>query len=176
MPIVRAWWRAPAAIATPSHAPIALWLAPALLALFAASNYLGLRTAGTFSMFSNLRTEAGESNHLLVPAEHPLVVADHQRDVIWIDALDPEIEEYEGRQLAGLGLPRFELARLVDRWRDEDVGPVRARLRDARGEVHEIPDLTRAPEWTAVDTWWPRWLLDFRPVQRDPRQPNACRW
>jgi len=39
----------------------------ALLALNAASPYLGLRTQATFTMFSNLQTEPGHWNHLLIP-------------------------------------------------------------------------------------------------------------
>lgn len=39
----------------------------ALLILNAATPYLGLKSASSFNMFSNLRTEAGRWNHLIVP-------------------------------------------------------------------------------------------------------------
>ena len=39
-----------------------------LLLFLGLSPYLGFRTEGSFSMFSNLRTEGGRSNHLLMPA------------------------------------------------------------------------------------------------------------
>ena len=45
--------------------PAALYAIPLALVLFGLTSYLGLRTAGNFSMFSNLRTETATSNHLL---------------------------------------------------------------------------------------------------------------
>ena len=60
-----------------------------LLLLFQGSqNYLGLSTAGTFSMFSNLRTEGGSSNHLILK-NNPLEVFDFQRDLVYIEKITP---------------------------------------------------------------------------------------
>jgi len=44
-----------------------LALGPALVLANALQPYLGLKTAGSFTMYSNLRTEGGEWNHLVVP-------------------------------------------------------------------------------------------------------------
>ena len=56
--------------------------APAVLfLLFTAANpYLGLRTTGAFTMFSNLRTEAGATNHLV--GHWPL--ADYQDELVLV--------------------------------------------------------------------------------------------
>jgi hypothetical protein len=55
----------------------------ACVLLTVASPYIGLWTRGSFTMFSNLRTEEGVSNHLFLPR---LMLFDHQDDfveVIW---------------------------------------------------------------------------------------------
>ena len=43
------------------------WLTVALITLNGISPYIGLKTTVAFTMFSNLRTEAGVANHLFVP-------------------------------------------------------------------------------------------------------------
>jgi mRNA-degrading endonuclease RelE of RelBE toxin-antitoxin system len=43
------------------------YLVLALMVLNGASPYLGLKTESSFSMYSNLRTEGGKSNHLFIP-------------------------------------------------------------------------------------------------------------
>ncbi len=45
----------------------AAWAAVALITLNGISPYIGLKTTVAFTMFSNLRTEAGVANHLFVP-------------------------------------------------------------------------------------------------------------
>lgn len=180
VPLLFAWRALPQPVlAAPSTAAVpigrGLWLAPAALALFASSNYLGLRTAGTFSMFSNLRTEGGFSNHLLIPADHPLVIGTFQRDLVWIDALDTRALLARD-SLAGMAVPRVELERHLATWRAGGASPVRAIIRDEHGIRHDLPDLTRAAAFIEPRHPWAMRLLDFRPVQPDPRRPNACRW
>lgn len=55
---------------------------PLLFLLNGANPYLGLKNIQALSMFSNLRTEAGQSNHLLIPASWQLF--DYQRDLVTI--------------------------------------------------------------------------------------------
>ena len=43
--------------------------------------YLGFRTAGNFTMFSNLRTEGTRSNYLLL-ARDPLKIGGYQANVV----------------------------------------------------------------------------------------------
>lgn len=64
------------------------------LCCFGLMPYLGLRTAGTFSMFSNLRTEGPRSNHLLL-ATNPLKRWGYQEDVVWILNLSPEVVDMD---------------------------------------------------------------------------------
>ena len=60
--------KAPPARPTFSFRPWPVLLVPLLTGLNGCSPYLGLKTETAFAMYSNLRTEGGQSNHLLVPA------------------------------------------------------------------------------------------------------------
>ncbi|MDX1627158.1 MAG: hypothetical protein R3345_00580 [Fulvivirga sp.] len=67
-----------------------------LLLIFNGLNpYLGLKTEYSFAMYSNLRTEAGQSNHLLIDNE--LKLFDFQEDLVFI--LDTNIEEIQDDQV-----------------------------------------------------------------------------
>lgn len=62
----------------------------ALLLLFASSNYLGLGTAGTFSMFSNIRTEGPVSNHWIL-GRNPLKCFGYQDDVVVVQEFPGDV-------------------------------------------------------------------------------------
>lgn len=65
------WIPAPAdgsRASTSIRSPI-MWVGIAALVLNAATPYLGVKTRAAFTMFSNLRTEPGHWNHLLVPEQ-----------------------------------------------------------------------------------------------------------
>jgi hypothetical protein len=68
--------------------PIQVYTFIILLLVQGSQNYLGLSTAGTFSMFSNLRTEGGSSNHILLK-NNPLEIFPFQKDLVYIDKIDP---------------------------------------------------------------------------------------
>ena len=57
-----------------------------LMPLFVFANgtlpYLGLKTENSYAMFSNLRTEGGETNHYVVPSN--VQIFDYQKDVVEI--------------------------------------------------------------------------------------------
>lgn len=60
----------------------ALVIFPSLLLIIGLQPYLGLRTQGSFSMFSNLHTEGGRNNHLFMPEW--LQLTGWQRDLVEI--------------------------------------------------------------------------------------------
>jgi hypothetical protein len=64
-----------------------MFVFPVLLLLHGLTSYLGLRTAGNFSMFSNLRTEGARSNHLLLGG-NPLKLWGYQEDVVRFIRID----------------------------------------------------------------------------------------
>jgi len=84
--------------AAPGRLAAAPMLGPALVLLSGIAPYLGLGTDRAFSMYSNLRTEGGVSNHLVVPAA--LQMFSYQRDLIRIlRSSDPELERLAAERL-----------------------------------------------------------------------------
>lgn len=66
-----------------------LALAIGLLVFNAASPYLGLKTQTSFNMFSNLRTEAGRWNHVLVP--EAVRIFDYQDGLIEVTGSNDDV-------------------------------------------------------------------------------------
>ena len=62
--------------------PAWLYLFPGILFLSALSPYLGLKTESSIAMFSNLHTEGGRTNHLLL--DPPPYLFDYQRDLVTV--------------------------------------------------------------------------------------------
>jgi hypothetical protein len=62
--------------------PLPAILGPVLILVAGMSPYLGLGTDRALSMYSNLRTEGGRSNHFLLPAG--LQVVPYQRDLVQV--------------------------------------------------------------------------------------------
>ena len=148
-------------------------LAFALLLLFhGLSGYLGMRTAGNFSMFSNLRTEGARSNHLLL-GDNPLKIWSYQEDVVKILRLDQNIWiGHNSGPLEGNALPIVEFRKLVHLWTKANMTvPITFSY---RGTVHTSSDIVRDPVWAAHERSWAMRLMDFRIIQEDG--PNRCRW
>ena len=68
--------------------PIQIYPFIILLLFQGSQNYLGLSTAGTFSMFSNLKTEGGSSNHILLK-NNPIEIFPFQKDLVYINEIIP---------------------------------------------------------------------------------------
>ncbi len=138
----------------------------ALVVAFALLPYIGLRTGGVFNMFSNVRTELGESNHYLIP---DITVFGHQDDVVEI--LETDLW-WKGEPLEGMAWPviEFEDFRLgVAGW--EEPASMTYRY---QGVEYVTNDL--AAEQPVGDVGWlERTVLEFRPIQLDG-PPNRCRW
>jgi hypothetical protein len=96
-----------------------LWVGIAALVLNAATPYLGIKTRAAFTMFSNLRTEPGHWNHLVIP--------ESVRVFHWLDGGDVRFLEVSDPGLVEL---------LAD-WRAEHVP-----LLGARRLVADFPDAT----------------------------------
>ena len=121
---------------------------PLGLLLFGLTSYFGLRTAGNFSMYSNLRTEAGRSNHLVL-GDNQLKWASYQDDVVRIVDIGngAKIRRYLNRwgKLEGNLLPLVEFRKLLLKWRKErkvipDDGGIQGRP-DGDGRHHAAPGL-----------------------------------
>ena len=66
-----------------------LWVGIVVLVLNAATPYLGVKTRAAFTMFSNLRTEPGHWNHLVVPESVRVFGWLDGGDVRFLDTDDP---------------------------------------------------------------------------------------
>lgn len=142
-----------------ASAPVLLFLA------FTAVNpYLGLRTTGAFTMFSNLRTEGPGSNHLVLDGLH---LTDHQNRLFIMESSnaaamaalaedDQAINESTLRQLGMITDGYTIVGSFADD--GERITWTEQRSEELVGEM----------------TWFERWLLSFRPVALDgqPRCGN----
>ncbi|MER7559116.1 HTTM domain-containing protein [Nocardioides sp. NPDC126508] len=86
-----------------------LWAVTLLVLVNGSLPYLGFKTQTSFTMFSNLWTEDGRTNHWFIsPA---LQIGDYQGDLVEIvETDDPELAEIAA---AGHSLTRFELERAL---------------------------------------------------------------
>jgi hypothetical protein len=143
------------------------WVLPCVVLLNGLNPYLGLRTQLSFSMFSNLRTEGGISNHLFMP-RRIFSLAGYQEDLVEIlESDDADFAEYQKQQLL---LPYFEFRRMMSGIEDVRVTYLRA------GQQHTFEckdghcnDAELAQPYSGLV----RRLLYFRPVDKGPRM--LCR-
>lgn len=70
-------------LTAPARTPLWPLALPLLYFLSCLSPYVGLKTESAITMFSNLHTEGGETNHLLFPT--PPYMFDYQRDLVKIE-------------------------------------------------------------------------------------------
>lgn len=141
--------------------PLWLYLIPLTLFAVSASPYIGLRTEATIAMFSNLHTEGGITNHLLI--RQPPYLFPYQRDVALIRAAsDPAMQRLadRGQGLVMLSLQEY-LRRHPQHWVTYDMG-----------KVHHEKVSAASPDLPAPANWWERTFLIFKTV--DYARPKVC--
>ena len=154
--------------------PMFLYIFPVLLLLFGMSSYVGLRTAGNFSMFSNLRTEGNGSNHLLL-RNNPIKIWAYQEDVVRIIEIDDEygaVIHHYGRFRRGYELPVIEFRKWIYVW--TQAGFEVPLTIEYRGKIYSTKDIVKDPVWRTDERTWEMVLMDFRAIQPDGH--NLCRW
>ncbi len=146
-----------------------------LLFVFGFSNYLGLRTAGTFSMFSNLTTEGKTSNHILL-GSNPFKIWGFQEDTVEVVFADPPVEGfYRHMPYAKQKIPVIEFSRLLDKVKDRRsmIAPMqviynkKSYYTEDAGFDKEFREIFEVP-------WWQKKLMKFRFIQPSP--PQYCHW
>lgn len=166
-----------------SFRPFVLLLAPLLAFANGVTPYVGLKTVSNYSMFSNLHTEDGTSNHLL-PGVTALQLADYQRDTVTVVGMEfpPQSADltHLRRQVRWMSedppvrIPWLELRRSVMLWQDAGISGVRlAYLHD--GPPRVVDDATKDPVLAAPLPWWQRHLLAFRAIDSG-WGADICRW
>ena len=151
------------------------WATVGFLVFFAMNNYLGLRTAGTLSMFSNLTTEGERSNHFLL-GSNPIKIFGFQEDVIEVLESDRRIRNRFRRALReGNKVPKIEFARIVERVQSRNFRSIDLTVR-YEGQVYTTSDLANSEEFATVFDvpWWQKKYFQFRRIQPEP--PQRCCW
>lgn len=150
-----------------------MFIWPALLLLHGSTSYLGLRTAGNFSMFSNLRTEGAGSNHFLL-GSNSLKFWSYQEDAVQFIRIDDRRARigYQYQPLQGQQLPVVEFRKLIHAW--TRAGSTIPMTFEYRGRIYSTDDIMNDPVWRTGARDWEMVLLDFRVIQ--PDGPNRCRW
>lgn len=136
-------------------------LTPATLAsvplavLLAISPYIGLRTVGAFTMYSNVRTELGTSNHLLLPRLRLFKLQDDLVEIVSSD--DPGLAELANE---GEVVHFVMLHRHVNDFPGIEVEYVR----DGEHHIHtpDSPD----PDLVEPLSWWLQVYYLGRPVPK----------
>ncbi len=153
--------------------PRLFMLFPIILFLWGMTPYLGLRTTGNFSMFSNIRTEGLASNHLLLWS-NPFKLWGYQEDRVKIIAIDDEAAKigHHYDPLEGNSLPVVEFRKLVTMWKES--GRKVALTYQYQSDPVSTQDIVNDQNWSTVERSWQTFWLDFRPVQESGS--NQCRW
>lgn len=170
--VAAAWWlgrraRFAAADTFAWRMPAAVALVPLATAVNGLCPYLGLQTEGCFAMYSNLRTEGGGTNHLLIP--RPLALFPYQTDLVQVVASSDSALAELAR--TGRLIPWVKLQMLVeDRHR---AGAPALSLRLLRGgDLRLVTDTRTDPAFHPPSALWERKLLRFREIL--PRDANTC--
>lgn len=129
--------------------------------------YLGLKTEAAFAMYSNLRTEGGRSNHLLI--REPLALADYQTDLVWIlGTSDPGLATVAQERLP---IPFYLLRRYTCELASQGRTNISV-VYQRNGARLRVDNAERDPELSAMPNYLERKLLTFRKILIGT--PNAC--
>ena len=160
-----------------SKMPKLMLFFPLFLLTFGFSPYLGLGTAGTFSMFSNLKTEGSTSNHLLL-SQNPFKIFKYQEDTVkfYVAFSEKNNQKFyltlNNRLFAGNSLPLVEFKKSIYNWtkNNEKV----AMMFEYKGKTYPTTDIINDPIWKTPKRNWEMKLLNFRLIS--PVKPNECSW
>jgi len=136
-----------------------LMLFPFIVAINGLSPYLGLKTQTAWSMFSNLHTEGGRTNHLII--RRPYYLADFQNDLVDIKySSDPRLNALHEK---GYLLPYFELRRYMSM--NYNFVSDKNKLEYVRaGSDKQVSNPGDDPALFEKENYFLRKLLLFRPV------------
>jgi len=142
---------------------------PALVLFHGFSPYLGLRTVPAFSMFSNLRTEGGLTNHWFMPSR-ALRIAGFQEDLVTLRSAEDEALLRFARR------PRrtfYDFKMRIQRMAADGKRDIFVSFRRG-GELRTLANAETDPELMEPVPWWQRKWLKFRPVPISTRR--ECSW
>jgi hypothetical protein len=133
--------------------PVLLNMIPILFFINCASPYLGIKTAQSMNMFSNLRVEGGVNNHLLI--NKPLISPSYIEDVVYL-------ADAQGSQISDKGHVYYQFLNVLE------TLPPETKVSFVRGD--EVVSLAPVSEVLARDgemlhSTWTRKFLHFLTVK-----------
>lgn len=147
-----------------SWSPLQLLLL--LTVLNGISPYIGLKTATNFSMFSNLRVEGSNTNHLFMPVSYQ--VSDFQNDTVTI--LSTNNSYLQGFIVRNERMTYFQLSRFLSENLSKDI-----RVTFLRSGDKQTINLSRKSAPVFIESSWiARKLLLFRGIPKSG--PTPCQW
>jgi|GEM_PF-6228131 len=134
------------------------WLIIAVAVFNGLCPYLGLKTQNSFTMFSNLKTENGHWNHLIVPRSMRVFsrFQDRNFEVASISDKRLQVDFVEPEHL----IPQFELYRALAK------DPAMSVTLIEQGQTVTLSGTSLEPVLGAAPSWWMQKLMIFRPVTR----------
>jgi hypothetical protein len=140
-----------------------LYVIPALLFINGTLPYVGLKTENSFAMFSNLRTEGGQTNHFIIPVSAQIF--DYQKDVVEIiSSTDGYLQSLAEKEQA---LVLFEFRNYVHERKPAQVAyKLNGRYSVLRKEDKSTYEILGSNPYVA------RKLMKFRPFTL--RGPQEC--
>jgi hypothetical protein len=150
------------------RSPAVLLLVPVLVLCNGFAPYVGLKTRNSFAMFSNLRTEGGNSNHLFIPIS--LQVFDFQKDLVTIQSSNIyDLQQTANRRKAvPYYVVRHRVSTLATRGK-RDLQVIYTR----NGVQFTLKNAELDPELSVPYPWVWRKFLTFKEVHLGPRE--MCR-
>jgi hypothetical protein len=140
------------------------WLVPLAVLLNGTTPYLGLKTQISFSMFSNLRTEGGMTNHLFIPVT--LRLTQMQEDLV--DIIDSDASEFRQYAQREQLITLFEFRRIASRLKHHKDFTVHFRHQGATRNLVVRSGVENLPVYTESHPWWMAKVVRFRPVDKGP--------
>ena len=152
--------------------PTQVWylLIPLLLLLNGLTPYLGLKTTTAFSMFSNLRTEGGITNHIIMPTN--ILKIRYQQDLVEIIATNDPILQKDVIDSNRLIVWHMLQRHIRERTNEGVTGIFLDYVKDNQRQVTTAAEVD--PALNAKESILERKLLHFRLV--DTQSPTNCQW
>ena len=142
--------------------PVFMWIPVLVMVFNGMCQYVGLKTEFSFTMYSNLRTEAGWNNHLFMPSW--LKIAGYQEDIV--DILDTDHDAFKKHRDRNQLITFFEFKRTASNTRGdfwvEYLHNGRQELLSSQDGVSNNPEIMRKHPLLASK------FLRFRPISKGP--------
>jgi len=140
------------------------------LVVFSINPYLGLSTAGTFSMFSNIKTENGLNNHYIMPNSQAF---DYQKYNVEVISYEPDylINRFSNEYM----YPYKLFKSLLRDYLEEPDKHYNIKFK-VNGKIMSLNEKTLPnSHWVKYNSWLERYYLNFRSFNKSPT-PNTCKW